>query len=271
MASYGRPFQYVDYYEIDRQIRRLNLPENKSQEYEEGPYFWYLHDAMQRGAIVQVRMGDARLRMAYDYAPYNLEQEQLGLSKAGGPQNFYHMMFVDAFSSDAIPIHLITVEAIKMYMDKLVPDGILCVHTSNRHVDLVPVVQRVVEAIRSEPGSRFPKLACVRAHDSAPYGDRTPRELMFAPGQFNSEWVMVAQNIKILDKLETPPLYEKGGIDVERLRYEKADPAKLDARIEAMKARGAWKFWTPPDADSEYPNLRAWTDDYSNVFSVFRW
>ena len=61
------------------------------------------------------------------------------------------MMVVDAFSSDAIPIHLITLEAIKMYMDKLVPDGILCIHTSNRHVDLVPVVQRVVEAIRREP------------------------------------------------------------------------------------------------------------------------
>ena len=125
---------------------------------EEGPYFNYLHDAIGRGSIVQVRMGDARLRMAYPYEPYNEEKERQGKSKAGGPQNFYHMMVVDAFSSDAIPIHLITLEAIKMYMDKLVPDGILCIHTSNRHVDLVPVVQRVVEAIRSRAGHQDAEL-----------------------------------------------------------------------------------------------------------------
>ena len=61
MASYGRPFQHVHFYEIDRQIRRLSLPENESQMYKkDGPYFSYLHDAIDRGSIVQVRMGDAR-------------------------------------------------------------------------------------------------------------------------------------------------------------------------------------------------------------------
>ena len=50
MASYGRPFQHVHYYEIDRQIRRLSLPENESQMYrKDGPYFNYLHDALDRG------------------------------------------------------------------------------------------------------------------------------------------------------------------------------------------------------------------------------
>src|SRR5205823_4486988 len=57
----------------------------------------------------------------------------------GGPQRFYHMMVVDAFSSDAIPAHLITKEAIKMYFDHLAEKGILCVHTSNRHVSLPKV------------------------------------------------------------------------------------------------------------------------------------
>ena len=212
MAAYGRPFQHCHYYEIDRQIRRLSLPENETQMYHDKerdvyePYFNYLADAKLRGAIVQVRMGDARLRMAYPYAPYNEEEEILGQSKGGGPQNFYHMMVVDAFSSDAIPIHLITVEAIKMYMDKLVPDGILCVHTSNRHVDLVPVVAKVVEAIRKDDKAGMPNLACMRAHDSAPFSDhdRGSSDQKYAPGQFTSEWVMVARDIKLLAGVEDP-------------------------------------------------------------------
>ena len=52
-------------------------------------------------------------------------------------------MEVDAFSSDAIPVHLITQEAIEMYMNKLMPNGVLCVHTSNRHVNLVLPVLKI--------------------------------------------------------------------------------------------------------------------------------
>jgi hypothetical protein len=293
MASYGRPLQHVHYYEIDRQIRRLSLPENDLQMYKDPetgdltPYFNYLGDAIKRGAIVQVRMGDARLRMAYPYAPYNEDKEKLGESAAGGPVNFYHMMVVDAFSSDAIPIHLITVEAIKMYMDKLVPDGILCVHTSNRHVDLVPVVDMVVEAIRNEPNSKMPNLACLRAHDSAPWSDRAQGG---APGQFTSEWVMVARNIELLkggkdptgkkdmftgevrklDELKVPPLYEKGCIDVIVARYKEfgATQERIDQAISGARANGEFEYWSPP---KKIFGLRPWTDNYSNVFSVFRW
>ena len=63
----------------------------------------------------------------------------------GGPEDFYHMMVVDAFSSDAIPVHLITKEAIAMYFKHLRKDGILCVHTSNRYVDLPLVVAAVAK------------------------------------------------------------------------------------------------------------------------------
>ena len=276
MASYTRIFQHCHYYEIDRQIRLLSLPENESQMFTDadgnkGPYFNYLQDAIDRGGIVQVRMGDARLRMAYPYSPYNLEEERLGQSKAGGPEGFYHMMVVDAFSSDAIPIHLITVEAIKMYMSKLSPDGILCVHTSNRHVDLVPVVERVVEAIRMEEGGDMPNLACKRAHDSAPGQDREGG-LGFAPGQFTSEWVMVARNIKLLNDLETPPLYEQNCMIVRSRLIKRNNRKMTDEEVAEVvakhKARGDFIYWEVPNANL---NLRAWTDDYSNVLSVFRW
>jgi hypothetical protein len=277
MASYARPYQHCHYYEIDRQIRRLSLPENPEQEYKQsGPYFNYLDEAIKRGASVEVRMGDARLRMAYPYGQYNNADEVLGLSKAGGPQKFYHMMVVDAFSSDAIPIHLITLEAIKMYMEHLVDDGILCVHTSNRHVDLVPVVQRVVEEIRKEKGSKMPDMSCMRAHDSAPGQDREGG-LGFAPGQFTSEWVMVARTKKVIDTLQAPPLYEESCKEALRARLKRNNQGISEDRIaqivDEYRAAGEFKYWADPRArtDQEYPNLRAWTDDYSNVLGVFRW
>src|SRR5581483_1373217 len=112
MASYGRPFQHVHFYEIDNHIRKLSLPLRGK------PFFTYLDDAKNRGAQVQVFMGDARLRMALQYSEYNEDKEKLGQGKAGGPDNFYHLMVVDAFSSDAIPVHLLTRESFLMYFKK---------------------------------------------------------------------------------------------------------------------------------------------------------
>ncbi len=156
MASYGRPFQHVHFYEIDNYIRKLSLPLKGGALYEfkvdnkvvrTGPFFSYLEDADKRGSIVQVLMGDARLRMAFPYQTYHEDREKRGQGAGGGPDNFYHMMVVDAFSSDAIPVHLLTREAFIMYFQKLTRKGILCVHTSNRYVDLVKVVAQVSESI----------------------------------------------------------------------------------------------------------------------------
>jgi spermidine synthase len=68
-------------------------------------------------------MGDARL---------SLERE--------APENF-DVLAVDAFSSDSIPVHLLTKEAMALYFRHLKPDGILAVHISNRYLDLEPVVE----------------------------------------------------------------------------------------------------------------------------------
>src|SRR5262249_14123983 len=135
MASYGRPFQHVHFYEIDNLVKKLSLPPRGSE-----AYFTYLQQAKDRGAEVQGLMGDARLRMAQPYKNFNefgdtikpdvlLRDQSRDSLVAGGPENFYHLMVVDAFSSDAIPVHLITKQAIEMYFAKLVPEGVLCVHT----------------------------------------------------------------------------------------------------------------------------------------------
>ncbi|MBI1832623.1 MAG: PDZ domain-containing protein [Planctomycetes bacterium] len=180
MASYGRPYQAVHFYEIDNQVLRLSLATPSSEinggtwENEEPDsrgflhprnmhykslkanarhktYFNYLEQAIDRGCSVQVLMGDARLRMALPYKNHYVKILEDGKTEklnpnekvGGGPDNFYHMMVVDAFSSDAIPAHLLTKQAFELYFRKLTKDGVLCVHTSNRFVDLPKVVAAV--------------------------------------------------------------------------------------------------------------------------------
>src|ERR1039457_5435878 len=119
-AAYGRLGDYVRYYEINPLVLELARRE-----------FFFLADCK---AKLDVAMGDARL---------TLEQEL----KDGHPQNF-DVLAVDAFSSDSIPVHLLTKEAMDLYFRHLRPDGILAVHISNRYLDLQPVLQGEVHATR---------------------------------------------------------------------------------------------------------------------------
>jgi hypothetical protein len=169
MASYGRPFGHVHFYEIDDHIRRLSLPLAG-----EALYFGYLRDAGNRGCNVQVLMGDARLRMAMPYETYQEEKEKRGEGRGGGPNSFYHMMVVDAFSSDAIPRHLLTRQAFMMYFEKLAPEGILCVHTSNRYVNLVKVVADVANSIEMDnPRQKTVWLENTASNDKFTLGEKT--------------------------------------------------------------------------------------------------
>jgi spermidine synthase len=91
-------------------------------------YFTYLDDARRRGATIETALGDARL---------TLEQE--------ADQQF-DVLALDAFSGDAIPVHLLTREAFEIYLRHLrKPSGVLAVHISNRHLDLQPVVLAAAE------------------------------------------------------------------------------------------------------------------------------
>jgi hypothetical protein len=181
MASYCRPFQHLAYYEIDQKIRRFSLPEDGTE-----PVFNYVHDAMNRGGIVEIIMGDARQSMAEErLRPAEELNYPGGNTFAYTPQrqNYYAAIFVDAFSSDAIPVHLITEEAIQMYFEKIRENGVLCLHTSNRHVDLVKPITDVAHKL---------KLAYRVGNDLA----RDHKEL----GHFTSEWVMLARNADYLPK-----------------------------------------------------------------------
>jgi Spermidine synthase len=113
VAAYGRAGDRVRIYEIDPQVEQLARTQ-----------FTYLDDSE---ADVRVVLGDARLSMEHE-----LERDE--------PQHF-DLLALDAFSSDAIPAHLLTVEAFSAYFGHLKPDGILAIHTSNRYLDLQPVIE----------------------------------------------------------------------------------------------------------------------------------
>jgi len=117
LAAYARPGDTITFYEIDRRVRDIAF---------DPAYFTYVSDARARAALVRLELGDARIR--------------LDAVKHERPGERYDLIVVDAFSSDAIPVHLLTREAIRLYLDVLAPDGLLVVHISNRYLDLAPVV-----------------------------------------------------------------------------------------------------------------------------------
>lgn len=115
MAAYAVPGDRLRFYEINSEVVRLA--------YER---FTYLDGTAGR---VQIVAGDARLTMEAEL-------------RRGEPQNF-DLLVLDAFSSDAIPIHLLTAEAFSTYLQHVRPDGVIAVHISNRYLDLRPVVEAI--------------------------------------------------------------------------------------------------------------------------------
>jgi len=115
LATYGRPGDHYTFYEINPLVIQLA-----------GTEFSFLRDCLAEISIVQ---GDARLA---------LERQP--------PQSF-DVLAIDAFSGDAIPVHLLTREAFAVYFRQLRPDGVVAVNVSNRYVNLQPVVLRAAESL----------------------------------------------------------------------------------------------------------------------------
>jgi hypothetical protein len=113
LSNYGRKGDYFRIYEINPLIERIA----------QTLFTFYPHSAADKAIL----MGDARLTLERQLADQ-------------GPQN-YDIMAVDAFSSDAIPVHLLTREAIQLYFRHLKPEGVLALHISNRYLDLKPVCE----------------------------------------------------------------------------------------------------------------------------------
>jgi hypothetical protein len=110
LACYRRPGQRWTFYEIDPLVERIARDER---------HFHYLAEC---APDAEVRSGDARLTLQ------------------GAPLAAYDLLILDAFSSDAIPMHLITREALALYLAKLAPGGVIAWHVSNRNLDLAPII-----------------------------------------------------------------------------------------------------------------------------------
>jgi hypothetical protein len=277
MASYGRPLGHVVYYEIDEKIRDFSLPLDGTE-----PYFVYLRDALKRGCNLEVIMGDARLSMLYstpgpaarreaEAAGKVLTEVPMGKPRPGSlfylqndairqdetgylhpeREKYYRVIVVDAFSSDAIPVHLITKEAIRLYMDQLHDEGVLCVHTSNRHLDLIKPVADIAEDLG---------LAMAVGHDPGSERSRVGNRNEYASlGHFGSEYIMLSRSktrltIKNLEKILLDPRLP---------RNANTNPV---VSIDSDKFYGDRKQWYIPDV----PRMRLWTDDFSNIISILR-
>jgi len=182
-AAYCRPGDVFRFYEINP--LDLNIAST---------WFTFLRDCT---AEHDVLLGDARL---------TLERQ---------PSQHFDLIAVDAFSSDAIPVHLLTREAFVLYFHHLKPNGILAVHVSNRYLDLVPVVSRNAQEIGK---------AALEIDDRGEEYDYLT----------SNDWVLVTSDPAIA--MFTNRLFHAERITRARMR----------------------------------PNLRPWTDDYSNLFQILK-
>jgi len=149
IAAYATPGAQFTFYEIDPAVVRLAR---------DPQCFTFLQQC--RGAW-EVVLGDGRLALA------------------DAPQQGYGMIILDAFSADAIPAHLLTREALRLYLAKLQPGGLLVFHVSNRYLDLKPVLAGLAE----EAG-----LVCRYRTDAHLHADEK------AEGKTASEWVVLARD-----------------------------------------------------------------------------
>ena len=120
LAAYGQPGDRIHFYEINPAV--VPIAQN---------VFTYIRDS---GAQVNITGGDARTSLAHQ-----------------APQHF-DVLAVNAFSGDAIPLHLLTAQALALYRRHLAPGGILAFHISNQHVDLEPAIALLAQGRRHEGG-----------------------------------------------------------------------------------------------------------------------
>jgi spermidine synthase len=163
IAAYGRKGDVFRFYEIDPHVLEIARRD-----------FTFLGDS---AATIEVAIGDARL---------SLERE--------AAQGF-DVLAVDAFSSDAIPVHLITREALGIFLRHVKPDGIVAFHVSNRFLELIPVVARIAR----EQGAH-----AVLVRDDPEDEDNSLRS--------RTDWVLVSRDEKAL---QAENIVAGGGVPAE--------------------------------------------------------
>jgi hypothetical protein len=143
IAAYGRLRDYIHFYEIDSAVEPIARN-----------VFTYIRDS---GAEVSITGGDGRTSLAHE------------------PPQGFNVLVVDAFSGDAIPLHLLTTQALELYRKHLAPGGIIAFHISNRHVDL----ESPIALLARSTGMQAETFTTV-ANDQR--------------GEFTATWMLVSDN-----------------------------------------------------------------------------
>jgi SAM-dependent methyltransferase len=165
IAAYAQPGDTFHFYEINRQV--ADIAES---------LFFYLRETH---AQVQIIEGDARLSLERERAPR------------------YDVLALDAFSGDAIPVHLLTKEALDLYLKHLKPEGVLAFHTSNQYLDLAPVIRQLGEGA---------------GYDSVLVNSQGDDDQLILP----SDWVLVTRNAAVLKNadvnMHSRPIASRAGL-----------------------------------------------------------
>jgi len=154
LVAYAQPGDVYRLYEINPVVTELAAGQ--------GNYFSFLSDSK---ADITTVLGDARISLERELAE-------------GNPQNF-DVLVLDTFSSDSIPVHLVTKEAFALYLEHLAPDGIIAAHITNLHLDLQPVFWQLAQ---------YYGLRIVRVNYS---GDSN--------GGYASHWILLARDPALLE------------------------------------------------------------------------
>ncbi len=171
VTAYGRPGDNFRVYEINPQVKQIA----------ETPFTYLARSP----AHIDVIMGDARLSM-----------------EAEPPQNF-DFLIMDAFSSDAVPVHLLTKEAFEIYQRHLKPDGVILVNISNRYLDLRPVVENAARAFGFQTHH-------ILHEDGADYDDSGEEGWWL----YSSSWMILSRNREFMERTAlkyaaSPPTAER--------------------------------------------------------------
>ena len=158
LLCYSKPGEEWTFFEIDPLVERISRNPK---------YFTFLRDCAVRPNVV---IGDARLTLAHQ------------------PDRRFGLLVIDAFSSDAIPVHLLTRQAFALYGRVLDDRGILLVHISNQHLDLQPVIA----ALARDAGM----VALIGEHNPSDLREATELD-------YSCDWVAIARRTEDLDGLVT--------------------------------------------------------------------
>jgi spermidine synthase len=160
LACYTKDNRTYDFYEINEDVIKIAT---------DPVLFDYLNQCQPNSEII---LGDARIKIAEK------------------SNNLYDMIILDTFSSDSIPIHLLTLEAVNIYLSKLKNDGVLVMHISNRHFNLAPILA---------------KIAQKTDRDFLLKNDLFKRDETYEPNgiRFESSYAIITNNQDTLNKLKS--------------------------------------------------------------------